>query len=335
MQASQNGLIQPISSIGPITSAAGIGALSDWEKDRIRTMPVSDHHPEPLPPQVAHRGALRTHHPHTPDTIGGTFVSDQGSACGRNTCTEREIEHHEVVVRVISLAGSERRNSMASQLDPLNIEWSFFDACTEAPTDIPYECERSRTVHGRELTRGELGCFASHRALWRWFADETCYGMMVVLEDDLIIDPVFFRRLDHIAAYVRKVDYLRLYAKVPAEVRLECALLDRHVAVFGGRAYGTQAYILTKQGAKTFLNSIKQVERPIDDEMDRFWKHKLLIRSVFPFPVMEIDYGSTIEPKRRQAEPMTKLRRLRWEAFKAIEKLRRHWAVVTMRRPSP
>lgn len=228
-----------------------------------------------------------------------------------------------IMLRVISLEGSPRRTQMARQLDPLGIDWAFFDACTHAPPTIPYDPARARRRHGRELTLGELGCFASHVALWQLIAESPDGDVLVVLEDDLLIDPIFFGRLDEAAAAFAPYDYLRLYAKVPLDIWREADFLKRHIARFKGRAYGTQAYMISPAGARRFLASIRTVERPIDDEMDRYWAHRLPTRAVFPFPVMEIDYGSTIEAKRRSPATLTRDERIAWTASRAVEKVRR------------
>jgi glycosyl transferase, family 25 len=215
---------------------------------------------------------------------------------------------------------------MAEQLDPLGIDWSFFDACTTPPQGLPYDPARARRRHGRELTPGELGCFASHVALWREAAADPAGRMHVILEDDLLIDPVFFGDLGAVATAFAPYDYLRLYAKVPAGIRREGPFLNRHIARFSGRAYGTQGYLLSAKGAQRFLNSVRRVERPIDDEMDRFWAHGMPTRSIFPAPIIEVQYGSTIEGKRREDATLTASERAAWTVSKASEKVRRLFA---------
>ena len=233
-----------------------------------------------------------------------------------------------VSIRVISLVGSPRREAMARQLDAAGLDWSFFDALIEPPDGLPYDPKAARRRHGRTLTPGELGCFASHVALWRTIADGGAGDVLLVLEDDLLLDPVFFSRMDEAVAAFAPYDYLRLYAKVPAGVCREAAFLNRHIARYSGRAYGTQGYFLSSRGAMKFLKSIKRVVRPIDDEMDRFWAHGLPIRSVFPAPIIEVDHGSTIEVTRRELGSLSLLENIHWVISKSIEKIRRHLAWV-------
>lgn len=229
-----------------------------------------------------------------------------------------------LAIRVISLQQSnDRRSRMAAQLDPLGVDWAFFDARTQAPQSLAYDPARARISRGRELTRGEIGCFASHWELWEWLAACDTHDLLLVLEDDLLIDPVFFGALNEAAEALGDYEYLRLYAKVPAQVHREAPFLNRHIARFRGKAYGTQAYFITPAGARRFLRSIRWLERPIDDEMDRFWAHRVPIRAVFPFPVMEIQYGSTIEAQRRIRPPLQGAEHVRWLFGRAAEKLRR------------
>lgn len=236
-----------------------------------------------------------------------------------------------LAVRCISLAGSDRRARMQEQLDATPLAWSFFDAHTSAPFDLPYDPRRAVAQHGRKLTPGELGCFASHWTLWESLVRDDAHDVMLVLEDDLLLNPVFFDAMETVVESAIPYGYLRLYAKVPAGIRLEATFLDRHIARFSGRAYGTQAYLITKDTARRWRRSIREIVRPIDDEMDRYWAHGIPARAVFPFPVMEIAYGSTIEAKRRQLDPLTKPQRLRWEVAKACEKARRHLADLQAR----
>lgn len=236
-----------------------------------------------------------------------------------------------LVVRCISLAGSDRRARMQEQLGAAPFDWAFFDACTAPPGDLPYDPERALARHGRRLTPGELGCFASHWALWDALIADPAHEVMLVLEDDLLINPVFFAAMEAVVEAARPYGYMRLYAKVPAGIRVEAPFLDRHVARFSGRAYGTQAYLITRETARAWRKSIREIVRPIDDEMDRYWAHGIPTRAVFPFPVMEVAYGSTIEAKRREGDPLTKPERLRWEAAKGWEKARRHWADLSAR----
>jgi glycosyl transferase family 25 len=234
------------------------------------------------------------------------------------------------LIQVISLEGSPRRAAMATQLDGTGAEWAFFDALRTPPATRSYDPTKARRAHGRALTAGELGCYASHMALWRMAIDGG--RPIIAMEDDIIIDPAFFSRLAHFAVAFARYDYLRLYAKVPAGLRREGPFLDRfHVARFAGRPYGTQAYYLSPKGAEKLLRSIDEVVRPIDDELDRYWAHRLPTRMVFPAPVMETDIGTTVEQARRMRDALTPSEKIAWKTTQMVEKGRRHWADMMAR----
>ena len=224
---------------------------------------------------------------------------------------------------VISLAGSSRRPAMARQLDEIGHPWSFFDACTGLPPELTYEEEEARARRGRTLTRGELGCYASHYSLWKRLVDDPEHDAYVVLEDDLLLDPVWFRRLDEWADDLAAHRYVRFYAKWPSPYDRVLPCTDRHLVRTIHRVYGTQGYFLTKEAARRFLKGRGRVHWPVDDEMDRYWIHDVPIQVIYPFPLMEVAMGSTIQDARHAMSPPPGLGRLRWYWNRLVERSRK------------
>ncbi len=230
-----------------------------------------------------------------------------------------------IVVRVISLEGSPRRAGMASQLAAAPaIDWSFFDACSSIPDWLGHDPAAVRRTIRRDMTRGELGCFASHASLWRWLGTQAPGTAMLVLEDDLLLDPMFLAELDDFAA-ATPADYLRLYAKAPAPATVIGRAGGRHLVRYRGVAFGTQAYFIRQPAAARFAASITGIVRPVDDEMDRYWAHGVANLGLFPFPVMELGLPSTIEGDRRGLPPAT-WRDTGFQARRLGESLRRRAA---------
>jgi glycosyl transferase family 25 len=202
-------------------------------------------------------------------------------------------------VRVVSLVDSPRRAGMATQLEAIpGLDWSFFDACTELPAILVHDSAATTAAIRRDLTRGELGCFASHASLWHELAAAPDGSVMIVLEDDLLVDPGFFGALASFEAQTRGIDYLRLHAKAPAPARVVGRVAGRHLVRYQGIAFGTQGYFIRKPAARRFA-AITRVVRPVDDEMDRYWAHGVPNMGVFPFPLLELAGPSTIEAERR------------------------------------
>lgn len=220
---------------------------------------------------------------------------------------------------------------MRRQLDAVpGLSWAFFDAWTALPDALPYDPAGARNAIRRELTAGERGCFASHAALWRWLTEAPPGTILVALEDDLIIDPDFFAALPETCAAVR-ADYFRLYAKSPVAAAVIGRAAGRHLVRYRGIAFGTQGYVMRQAAAAKLLASIRRVVRPVDDEMDRYWAHKVPNLGLFPFPLVERTGISTIEAARRGLAP-PRWSEFGWQSRRAAESLRRRWADMKLAR---
>jgi glycosyl transferase family 25 len=234
-------------------------------------------------------------------------------------------------IRVISLpAASERRLAFARSAAAAGCEWEFFDAHTAPVSGLSYDEKRVAGIYGRKLHPGELGCYSSHFDLWRWLAMADC-EQLIVLEDDVVVDWEFIRELSAINLASHGIEYLRLFAKMPAPWRfIASPYLDkyRHLIRFTGYALGTQAYVLSKAGAARLIRRGSNIEAPVDVFMDRTWDHGLLNLALYPFPVYERHQRSSIGEERfstpisRRSQPS--LRNL-W--IRARRKLQLNWAV--------
>lgn len=238
---------------------------------------------------------------------------------------------------VISVADAkERRDRFQERAQNTPIGWSFYPARTSLHPALRYDEQAAIVAKGRPLGAGELGCFASHYAAWEDLQSDEA-DQYVVLEDDVIVDWTFISKLAQVDLAELGINYLRLYYKFPAStavVRENFIDRARLIVELSGPAYGTQGYVITKPGARVFLDHCRIVTRPIDDEMDRAWMHGQPNLAVFPFPIMEESAGSTIGSARFEAFDVPrhlKLKRLvhhrveRWRrnASKAIRRFRR------------
>lgn len=194
-------------------------------------------------------------------------------------------------VRVVSLAdAAERRARFEARAAAATLPWDYFAACRGLVHGLTYDEEAVERNKGRQLTAGEIGCYASHYSIWREIAERKL-RQCIVLEDDTLVDWAFLAALAEVDLAGRGIRYLRLYAKKPAFSRVALRELlpgsRRTVIEFAGYAYGTQAYVVTLEGARAFLRACAVVRRPVDDEMDRSWEHGVRNLCVFPTPVIE------------------------------------------------
>lgn len=223
---------------------------------------------------------------------------------------------------IISLiSATDRRESMAKQLDALGLEAEFFDAIDgrQEPHQLfsHYDPNVRKRMYREPLTGGELGCWASHYSLWqRCVAEDIPF---LILEDDILIDKKLPSLLDSLTEVSKKLTYLRLagifdnkYSRLVEEVGgLEVRRYTKSVC-------GTQAYIIYPEAARTLLDASEQWNYPVDIFLDRYWDHGILSYSVVPWLVSLRDMGSDIQ---RNGKPnLSKLQRLHKEWFRFLDR---------------
>lgn len=189
-----------------------------------------------------------------------------------------------------------RRHAFAARAGDTKLAWRFFDACTAPAAGMTIDEPAIRRNKGRVMSKGEIGCYASHFSIWQ---DLIARGVRqaIVLEDDTVVDWTYLEALAATDLGAEGIDYLRLYAKRPTwqrVVRQDFLQHSRAVVEVVGLAYGTQGYAITRDGARRLAAHCKTVRRPIDDEMDRSWAHGLPNLALYPAPILEAAVASDI-----------------------------------------
>ena len=216
-------------------------------------------------------------------------------------------------VGVISLrAAHDRRATFAAFAADTSVPWSFIDALTALAPPLHYDESDGRRVHGRTLTEGKLGSYASHVAAWEWLL-ESQYQQLIVFEDDVVVDWPLIARLGGMDFSAIGIDYMRLFTKIPARWRrLRSPFLDgyHHLIRITSFALGTQAYLITRDGAQRLLKGARQIDCPVDAYMDKYWRHGVPNLALYPFPVFERFESSTIGEARFEKQPIPAADRL-------------------------
>ncbi|MCI4592662.1 glycosyltransferase family 25 protein [Sphingobium sp. BYY-5] len=193
-------------------------------------------------------------------------------------------------VLVVSMENATaRRAAFTERARATGLPWRFFDGKRTLADGLVLAADAVERNKGRQLTQGEIGCYSSHFSIWQ---DMIANGtrQSIVLEDDTIVDWAFLARLAETNLTAEGIPYLRLYAKTPTwqkKIRKDFLQHSRTVVELVGNAYGTQAYVITLEGARAFSQACRVVRRPIDDEMDRSWDHGVRNLMLFPAPVIE------------------------------------------------
>ena len=120
----------------------------------------------------------------------------------------------ELPIYVINLpASADRRVSMERQAAALGLRFRFFEAVNgRQPHPLfGHVAEKKRLLRkGRPFRPGEMGCWASHYLLWQHCVEG---GVpIIVLEDDIVLDPRLPEVLQALPALPEDVGYFRLHA---------------------------------------------------------------------------------------------------------------------------
>lgn len=249
----------------------------------------------------------------------GTRVIDEAALAAADQAPKR------TKVLVVSMAdATDRQQRFTERANGAGVSWSFFTAYSKLHPALVYDETEALLAHGRPLRAGELGCYSSHYAIWEQLvADDV--DQYVVLEDDVIVDWEYLKKIIEADLSTMKIDYLRLYYKYPVrQIVLKYAFVDRSRSLveLSDFAYGTQGYLITKAAAARLLKHCRTVHRPIDDELDRSWAHGVRNLSVFPFPLIEESGTSTIGASRFEKYPMPAHLRIRRRIRRFVERMR-------------
>jgi len=202
---------------------------------------------------------------------------------------------------------SDRRASIAAQLDELGIDFEVFPATDGArlsPSELAHYDEQYVIDQiARPMSPSEVGCYLSHVRIWKKMVEENI-PWAVVLEDDVDIHD----DLTGILAAVKKIpfkwDFIRLAGLRPTPSLRLYDLNDKfELTVLLQGASGTQGSCISRTGAQKLLDHATPLIRgTVDDHLiDNCWKTGLRILAVQPYPVSENKkFVSSIETERRK-----------------------------------
>lgn len=189
---------------------------------------------------------------------------------------------------------------MLEQIRPYarSLDFRFFKA-VDAQKDehLEFSGHFSRVLvylfKGRDLSKAEKACFASHFSLWRKCA--ALNEPVFVLEDDVVLKDGFLRGITDIASSGHA--YVRLYALFERKIH---PLRDGYGLTFE-KVSGGQGYYLTPKAAKNFIKKAGRWFCPLDDYLDLFFWHKVPNILHLPYLLELADQGSVIGGRRSGA----------------------------------
>ena len=229
---------------------------------------------------------------------------------------------------VINLKSSvERKQHITEQLNTLNTQFHIFPAVNgrDAEQNIlsMYNDKLSQAYRCKSLSKGQLGCYASHYLLW-----QKCVELnkpIIILEDDIVFDKSNFTEFYKLAStFDVKYECIRLFSHRRRKVCIQdVEKIDKLTIHRANKGHMSgMGYFLTPCGAKKFLQHSEKWYMAVDIYMDRFWIHGVEPYGVTPAlltidPSFNSDIGYTKNAKRSM------MSRFRREHFNLTENIKR------------
>lgn len=153
------------------------------------------------------------------------------------------------------------------------------------------------------LTRGEIACFLSHRAVWRAIVERGLDAGLIV-EDDVAIEEAFAAVFTEAARFVSHRDYIRFPRWERGESGEtvyragDISIVEPFLPMLG-----TQAQLVGREAARLLLAATDTFDRPVDSLIQMQWLHGARVLSARPIAIREIDreLGGTVLQKKKKS----------------------------------
>jgi glycosyl transferase family 25 len=185
----------------------------------------------------------------------------------------------------------ERRASLFSRLACMDIPFVVQSAIdgqrlANAEVERAYDSKLNRKIFKRPLSRAEIGCYLSHRAVWSALAASDAPGAFV-LEDDAEPSDDLPKVMRAIAALDLDCHLIKL--DVPRTGRRVAQLTERE-ALFEPRIVPaqTRGYALTREAAIRLRDTTLPFGRPVDLDIKHWWERGIAVLTVAPSPLYAV-----------------------------------------------
>tara|TARA_B100000575_G_scaffold48059_1_gene35069 strand:- start:1989 stop:2792 length:804 start_codon:yes stop_codon:yes gene_type:complete len=197
-----------------------------------------------------------------------------------------ELDIREMKIYVINMEKSkDRKTHMINILNNNNLNYEFIEAVNGKELDSNY-VESITKNKLRNLTRGEIGCFLSHKKTYNKLLDSH-EDYCLILEDDVELCDNFVNEINNCLSQLNSFDIFYCYHYTPLQFYNSIGkdvkdyfpekwdknlplLLDKDYSkdcVLSGHKTGTYGMIISKKAAKQLLNNMPTIKCPIDVQM--------------------------------------------------------------------
>jgi len=218
-------------------------------------------------------------------------------------------------LRVISLAdAADRRERVHREFARTALDFSFFDALDgEAGMALFDDCdEKDFVLHtGRLPTPGEIGCFASHKALWQRCVDSA--KPLLIMEDDFDLGPRFAEAVAAAGELVPELGLLRLQDERRGASREVSRYRGFSVERYTKTPHCAMCYAISPSVAKRLVDLHPRICAPVDVVMKHVWRFDNPMYCLRPYTVTgnDLSFESTIGDREKCPKPLSvRIRRL-------------------------
>lgn len=198
---------------------------------------------------------------------------------------------------------------------------------TVGEIDAVYQPKRHFPQYPFELTRGEIGCFLSHRRIWQMMVERSI-PKLLVLEDDVEFLPNFNETLRFAVENIPDNAYVQFQVRElqPDRSQQNLPVMQSHFVQPAVIPLRTSAQLVTLSAARRLTEFSERFDRPVDAAIQLKWIHGVTVLTSQPRSLVEVSGligGSTIGATKK-GKPLTL--RLQREIARAIyrTKIRYH-----------
>lgn len=200
---------------------------------------------------------------------------------------------------LINLARStERLTHSTNQFKRQSLDFTRIEAIdglslTQPQIDKNYSPILNKKKYHYPLSKGQIGCYLSHRKAWQAIVDQKL-DYALIFEDDFTLDHSIHTAIKNIERLPLDWQIIKLaaYQNRKRPIVFKSSLGNNQELVIHKKLMsGCCATAVSFQGAMRLLESTKKFGRPVDCDLQHIWETGVPGYSLLPYPVKQKNDG--------------------------------------------